>query len=305
MADFEKSKDEAVRLPSQSYISDELTHFVGRDNKTGDQKIRDEKTLNKQYEVLTDVLKEGCLKHYTYVKEKHEMVPIFDPERQSNMGGSWMYKISEDKMFKQEMICLSDIPKRYLSIHMYKYSPFGLSFRKDFIVENGGSPVFYIAKHAKIPTDTLKVSVEEEKRLRKIGRYKDACISIEKAPHFDQKVKEFLELFSDGSIAETGRVNAKLAKSILDMRDFIIRHLLGYVKFFDDTLQDNHKDNYYFEREWRLNGWLWFEPKNVKTIIIPRKYETDFRKDFPVYSERVKLADYINDMWQVQTDENM
>ena len=114
----------------QRYISNELTHLVGKN-----------KTPAEQYKILIAILKEGRLKHSPN-----------DPIRsKDNVGISLEFhykaKISENEMFNPEVICFCDIPVQDFSIHISKYSPFGLSFSKAFIVNHGGSPVLQNISH--------------------------------------------------------------------------------------------------------------------------------------------------------------
>lgn len=44
----------------------------------------------------------------------------------------------------------------------------------------------------------------------------------------------------------------------MDMERFLSFHIFSYLKFFDHSLNDDHEDNYYFEREWRVIGNIHF-----------------------------------------------
>ena len=50
-------------------------------------------------------------------------------------------------------LCFCDIPIAELSIHVKKYSCFGLSFSKQFIIGKGGKPVLYIPKQIAVDLD--------------------------------------------------------------------------------------------------------------------------------------------------------
>ena len=52
-------------------------------------------------------------------------------------------------------MCFCDIPVGDLGLHMRKYSPFGLAFKKDFFAEQGALPVFYVPEAGR-PAVTLK-----------------------------------------------------------------------------------------------------------------------------------------------------
>ena len=110
-------------MTRQRYVSDELTHFVGRG--------LDETA---QFELLVRVLREGRL------------TPL--PDRS---GPSWAVRVDKEeplsgnRAYEPRVVCFSDIPVGDLDLHIRKNSPFGLAFRKPFCVERGANPVFYVA----------------------------------------------------------------------------------------------------------------------------------------------------------------
>ena len=110
---------------TQRYISNELTHFVGSKLRKSKNKSKEDK----QYELLIRILGEGWLYN---PKVGVELVII--PSA----------KISQNKMYLPQMVCFSDIPVEDLTLHVKKYSRFGISFNKDFVVKQGGVPVHYI-----------------------------------------------------------------------------------------------------------------------------------------------------------------
>ena len=59
--------------------------------------------------------------------------------------------ISTDNLVKYQVVCFCDIPEHDLEIHVNKYGKFGLSFRKEFLIGLGASPVFYVAKNYPVP----------------------------------------------------------------------------------------------------------------------------------------------------------
>lgn len=118
----------------QRYISDELSHFVGRKSKNS----------KKNYNILKNILNTGKLEY------EH------DPDEPIYKGISKCYELSinlgvdfsTNEMYSPSMVCFCDIPSSDLSIHIKKYGYFGLSFSKDFIVRKGGIPVSYIPRNA-------------------------------------------------------------------------------------------------------------------------------------------------------------
>ena len=116
---------------SQNYISDDLTHFIGRN--LSNESCR--------YSLLKKILKIGCLSN----SELNAAKPCEVTELQINGDA----KLSKNEMYIPQMVCFCDIPISQLSIHISKYGKFGLAFSKNFIIANKGIPVHYIPKQAK------------------------------------------------------------------------------------------------------------------------------------------------------------
>lgn len=109
----------------QRYVSDELTHFVGRG-------LNNE---SEQYGLLITILKSGEL--------RPSRGDASDESRIQWLPGT---KVSDNKTIAAAAVCFCDIPADDLGFHMGKYSRFGLAFRKSFLVTKGANPVFYIAR---------------------------------------------------------------------------------------------------------------------------------------------------------------
>jgi hypothetical protein len=130
------------RSITQKYVSNELTHFVGQGL-----------SYEEQFQKLSTILSSGELK--SRIRQQnvppHASVPpyaIFNP----------FAKFSENEMYFLDMVCFCDIPYEDLGIHINKYSSFGLSFSKDFIVSKGGVPVLYFPKKAILSNQTKCIS---------------------------------------------------------------------------------------------------------------------------------------------------
>ncbi len=224
----------------QRYISNELTHFVGR------EAVRD---YGKQYKTFCRILKDREIRP----KKRDSNLSVSIIRRDTNPN----VKLSSNKKYLPEVVCFCDIPVDDLKIHSEKYGIFGLSFAKDFIVNKGGAPVHYIPRGA---LDILS-------RLSKEG-----STPLTVAKSFDNMHKRFMEI----------------RKSLGDeFRNFLYVYFFSYLIFFDHTLPDDHSENYYFEREWRIFSSLKFTMKNVKRILLPEEYAKQFRKDFPKYYGQV------------------
>src|ERR1700730_8093442 len=117
----------------QRYVSSELSHFVGKD-----------KPEQEQYQLLVYILKTGWLLHKP-----------FDPTQPRTARLDFSRPISADKTIDYEVVCFCDIPSSDLAIHVRKYSKFGLAFKKEFLIEKGACPVFYVANEGPIPAQQL------------------------------------------------------------------------------------------------------------------------------------------------------
>lgn len=253
----------------QHYISNELTHFVGRGDKTRD----------KQYERLVRILNEHRLIH-----DLSDGITGVDAFGACGPGVTMKVcpnaKLSNNEMFYPEVVCFCDIPVEDLDIHIQKYSPFGISFEKRFIVLHGGAPVYYIPKEA-----ALKV-----KMLARYGK--------NKAQLFDRILPELDAYFNidDKTIQSLLSTDSpSIDENKVRLWSFIIIHFLSYIKFFEHDLPDDHKENYYFEREWRIVGRLEFTVSDIKRILMPKSYARQFRKDFPGYYGQLTFTDPANE----------
>ena len=113
-------------MENQRYVSDELTHFVGR------RHGREPDGEECQYRLLVDILRSGLL----------------GTQSQVFAGPSKDQRFSDNQYYKADMVCFSDIPVADLAIHMGKFSRFGLAFNKSFLIERGANPVFYVARNS-------------------------------------------------------------------------------------------------------------------------------------------------------------
>jgi len=240
----------------QRYISDELTHFAGRDKQTH----------HEQYEVLSLILKS---KKLVCKSIPHDIPGII---RHSNG------KISENNLYTFNMVCFCDIPLGDIGIHIRKYSLFGLSFKKSLIASKGGSPIYYIPKKA-------IVNQQVHKRNKSFRT---------KAEYFDEMHRlymDYLEKLNKPKNAHESNENV-IQNCILfqDLFAFFSLHIFGHIQFFDHTLKDDDPENFYFEREWRVLWSLKFESEDVQRILLPKAYAKKLRRDFPEYYSQITFT---------------
>lgn len=244
----------------QRYISAELTHFVGRGKKE-----------NEQYELLLTILKSGVLRPPEYGTEEE--------------GFTWYphgHRFSGNDMFCAGAVCFCDIPLGDLELHMAKYSRFGVSFGKKFLVPRGATPVFYVAKDAL--TQPLGGRGPREVTLAAIFDHAAAafCASTDammKSPH-----QRSGEMGGSSMNAENGVevLDEETSKEIA-MRLFLMVHVFSFVKFFEGSRSDEDTENFYMEREWRVLGSVHFKLSDVERLILPRDYGKKIRQDLPEF----------------------
>lgn len=222
-----------------TYVSQELTHFVGRG-----------RTPEEQYSTLVKILQEGRLTH-----------PHSQPG--STGGNLWVSptgRISDGQLYRTEVVCFCDIPVQSRRIHMNKYSEFGISFSKRFLVSKGASPVFYVASTSIV---------------------KDVSGSpVPRAEYFNDKLTAYLKL--DRALSNAGLAN--LWGHVQHLLDF---HVFSFIKFFDPSADQGDEQNFYMEREWRVYGNVDFHLSDVVRITVPDAYVNKLKIDVPGYGGTV------------------
>ena len=66
---------------------------------------------------------------------------------------------------------------------------------------------------------------------------------------------------------------------------------LAKLKFFDPTKDEDHEENFYMEREWRVLGTVAFSLEEVARIILPPSFAKRFRTDVPEYWGQLTFPD--------------
>jgi hypothetical protein len=238
---------------SQRYISKELTHFIGRGL-----------SEKEQYELLVRIITTGKLLH-----------PPFSTAESGNLTVNPNESISENRMYNPQVVCFCDIPLDDLQLHMSKYSSFGLSFLKQYLVKKGANPVFYVAN------DSVVWDQSESHNPR--GKYYDEMIKMYGNLFKSIRKQYSEELHVSGNISEFSRKFDQLR----DLRFFLDFEIFSFLKCFDSSKSDEDTDNYYMEREWRVLGHVFFNLEDVQRVILPRAYVARFRQDVPLYAGQV------------------
>ncbi len=242
-------------MKPQRYVSDELTHFVGRNLRAEieDKEDREEAL----YCLLVDILKAGTLLALgPWTGE--------DMGRRPGKGTryvSWDPSADLGEMFTANVVCFCDIPVGDLGIHMSKYSEFGLAFSREFLLQRGANPVLYLA------TDGLIIGS---------GRFN--------GDEYTDGIRHALKYLADRSREEEHDEGGFALHSFLTLQVFPL------IKPFRGSLADDDEENYYMEREWRHNGELGFELGDVRRIVLPERFAKRLRDDLPDYYGQVTFA---------------
>lgn len=264
-----------MKQPShQRYVSHELTHFTGRSLK--EQFPITEECEEHQYELLRAILTESKLK---------ALVPHVNEAGDSFRMITWPgVPISSNEMFSPAVVCFCDIPIADLPIHIGKYTPFGLSFSKEFLLTRGASPVFYVSSSSKanFPPPRLHGSPTNMSQTMDELFLEYNIIR--------QEVEELV-----GEDASDNRTYP------LDIYDFMRRlyqlihdldvNIFSYIKCFDAMAAEDHEENFYMEREWRVLGAVIFTLDDLHRVIFPARFAQRFREDFPKYMGQITFAD--------------
>ena len=56
------------------------------------------------------------------------------------------------------------------------------------------------------------------------------------------------------------------------------------MKFFTEGLPEDHDENFYMEREWRLHDGLAFRLEDISRIFLPQDYTEQFHEAIPDYT---------------------
>lgn len=239
-------------LYTQRYTSSELFHFVGQKDLDDDAR----------YQRFVKIIRSGILS------------PNGSEGLTSSGSISFNNQFSGNKMFNPSMVCFCDIPVEGLGIHMQKYSYFGLSFTREYLVKMGANPVFYNVLKSKI-----------------LNKERESYFNDEVALYFERWRKN---VFLTAGRCTTNKDELKRKKEFSNEFDFFLTSFFNYTVFFDHDKEGSDPDNYYMEREWRILGKLDFKIADIYRVVIPRDYLRKFNTDIADYGGHVLTVDNNN-----------
>jgi hypothetical protein len=253
-------------MSSQAYISEELAHFVGKAKANDDER----------YTLFAEIVRGGWLKASHIEESGSGFAMLSDGQK----------RLSTNEAISCPMLCFCDIPPSQLEVHMLKYGSFGIAFSKKMLLTRGVIPVHYIARDARnhgvgIGPRTVGERYDELRaELQHVQYELDEYVTrIDGPPRFLSK------LSPPGT--PTGH---RLLGRFSALRSEIEELVFAGIKFFASGLPEEHKDNFYMEREWRLSDGLAFSASDIARIILPRAYARRFHDDILDYSGPVELV---------------
>lgn len=271
-------------LRTQRYVSNELTHFVGARLTERDH----------QYSLLLQILQDGVLKvpGQSDFRVTHDSSgPVTTIKRSSAIDRG--KALSSNDKYRASIVCFADIPIDDLPLHMGKYSQFGLSFGRGFLLGKGANPVFYVARQSS--TDVRNPLANDPFNHAKLVELSQ---SKGNRGHWENFTRA--ELFDAAEVPLSRLVNAVMVDRPGDptpppvnaiVKAFLSDHLFQFLKFFDGDLSEDHPDNYYMEREWRVVGPVDFKLGDVERVLVPRAYSRRLRHDLRSYCGQLTFSD--------------
>lgn len=232
---------------AQRYVSTELSHFVGRTSETDEDR----------FQLFLQIARSGLLTARPGTKGQTSWL---------NTGGSFR----EETLYGIDCVCFCDIPLQDLHVHFQKYSRFGFSFRKGFLVPQGANPVYYVGVDT--PLRTM------------LGR-------SSRSDQFQTAVLELTRI--EDELEERSRADVDLRSlhnTMVTVNGFLRAHVFGFAKPFEERRRLTDPENYYMEREWRVHGEVRFELTDVRRIFIPEAFAERLRDELAEFHGQVHFV---------------
>jgi hypothetical protein len=254
-------------MSNQRFLSDDLTHFVGRSAPTAEA----------QFEILVKILQQEVLLPRPDFDRLHGTVSLSATGQQG-------------ETFPMDIVCFCDIPLSDLQFHMRKYSQFGISFDRNLLVARGANPVFYLAENGvqfvsdltEAPGPGADYSLQNAREC-----YENV---LREGKFVDPKTR----LVWNSTLRGTHYVDRlqTIVWSKLEYSTYaFLGEVFGFLKRFDASLPHDDPKSFYTEREWRVRGSVFFSLNEVKRVFMPSKFAYQFRSRIPEYYGQIHFTD--------------
>jgi len=260
-------------MDTQSYVSDELTHFVGAAKRLPDGTPDNAERYALFLKILGDKFDDRTPRRgWLQASHREEFGPGF------TMRTDGQERPSTNEAIKCTMLCFCDIPPSQLKIHVQKYSSFGIAFSKQFLRRQGATPVYYVPRNASNRSVGIGPQTVAE-------RFDGLWTELQRV-RFD--LDEYVTQIDGATAFLSSAPNTPRGHRLL--RRFSALHaeleelIFARMKFFTEGLLENDRENFYMEREWRLHDGLAFSLDNVARIFLPPDYRQQFQEDIPDYT---------------------
>jgi len=271
-----------------AYISEELTHFVGRSLSTDEERL----------DLLLRIIGGGVLLDRSHLgrRDRIFMAGLRDRETGNvdgvqyssdpNVRHDLSAKLSDNQLVQFEIVCFCDIPLAHVPIHCRKYSYFGLAFAKSFLIRQGASPVMYVPKTGKFAMTLREHHMEtgelfyEEQKDGSRGDLFDELFYRHNNLGLLRYQQIEKELFAANANDEVDTA-VKALRTMLFYQTAVEANIFGHLKFWDPALPAEHPDNYYMEREWRVSGRVKFAIGDIQRVLVPPQFVSQVIAAFP------------------------
>jgi hypothetical protein len=181
------------------------------------------------------------------------------------------------------MLCFCDIPPEQLGIHVQKYGSFGIAFSKHFLLQHGAIPVHYVPRNA----SNRGVGIGPRTVAERFDRLQAELQGIRF--HLDEYVTRidgaavFLSKLPSPNTPAGHQLLGRFSALQAEFEELVFARM----KFFTAGLPEQHDENFYMEREWRLHDGLAFRLEDIARIYLPRDYRQQFHEAIPDYTGTV------------------
>lgn len=200
-------------------------------------------------------------------------------------------------MLRHQVVCFCDIPVSDLGIHMGKYSRFGLSFLKPFLIEKGANPVLYVSNNSSSlsigPLNSDQIAGRRELFEANVRQYlevMDLLMESDESPLSLAARTSASDPLPPGMSKQQFDWQRSLWPKIHSLDRFLALYVFSHLKYFDASTADDDPSNVYMEREWRVLGNINFALSNVRRVFLPEEFAERFRGDLPEYSGQLTFS---------------